>query len=91
MKHTQENSPSNSQQTTSWMPIGMCLGFSIGTAIGFLTDNISIGMCLGISIGMSVGVLIDHTHGKSSQTTDPTTDSVQTDVNNTTDNANPTE
>ena len=41
------------------MPIFMCLGLSIGMAIGVNFDNIAVGMCLGMSAGMGIGTLID--------------------------------
>ena len=44
---------------TYYMPICMCLGMSIGTAIGVATDNLSIYMPIGLSIGMCIGALID--------------------------------
>ena len=48
-----------SENQTYYMPIGMCLGISIGTAIGVATDNLSIYMPIGLSIGMCIGALID--------------------------------
>ena len=48
-----------SENQTNYMPIGMCLGISIGTAIGVATDNLSIYMPIGLSIGMCIGTLID--------------------------------
>ena len=44
---------------THYMPIGMCLGYAIGTAIGVATDNRAMCMCLGISFGLCIGSLID--------------------------------
>lgn len=39
------------------MPIGMCLGLSVGMCLGrFVYDNTSLGMCLGIAIGMMLGM-----------------------------------
>ena len=52
-----ENKKSENQ--TYYMPIFMCLGMSIGTAIGVATDNMSMCMCLGISFGMCIGSVID--------------------------------
>ena len=43
-----------------YMPIGMCLGLSIGVAIGAGMGIIPLGMCLGLSIGMCIGVAIDN-------------------------------
>ena len=48
-----------SENQTYYMPICMCLGISIGTAIGVATDNLSIYMPIGLSIGMCIGALID--------------------------------
>ena len=48
-----------SENQTHYMPIFMCLGMSIGTAIGAATDNMSMCMCLGISFGMCIGSVID--------------------------------
>ena len=49
----------NSENQTQYMPIFMCLGMSIGTAIGAATDNMSMCMCLGMSIGLCIGSAID--------------------------------
>ena len=43
-----------------WLPIGMCLGVSIGMAMGsLLFDNMSLGMCIGLALGVSAGSIID--------------------------------
>lgn len=42
-----------------YMPLGMCLGISVGMAIGAAMDNISIGMCMGLGIGMCFGSALD--------------------------------
>lgn len=42
-----------------YMPIFMCLGLSVGMAIGAASDNMPIGMCLGLSIGMCLGTALD--------------------------------
>lgn len=52
-----DNKKSDNQ--THYMPFGMCMGISIGTAIGVATDNLSIYMPIGLSIGMCIGALID--------------------------------
>ena len=44
---------------TLYMPICMCLGMSIGTAIGVATDHMSMWMCLGVSFGLCIGSAID--------------------------------
>ena len=44
---------------THYLPIGMCLGLSLGTALGVATDNLATYMPIGLSIGMALGALID--------------------------------
>lgn len=43
--------------SNSWMPIGMCLGISIGTAIGAATHNMGLWMPMGVSLGLCWGLL----------------------------------
>ncbi len=65
-----ENTESNTAEadkasnSIQYMPIGMCLGLSVGMAIGAAFDSIGIGMCLGVGIGMSLGVIIDANKNK---------------------------
>ena len=42
-----------------YLPICMCLGMSIGSALGVATDNLSLFMCIGMSIGVGLGAVID--------------------------------
>ena len=56
-----------SENQTYYMPIGMCLGMSVGTALGAATDNLALYMCIGLSVGMCIGVLIDAKNRKASQ------------------------
>ena len=42
----------NSENQTQYMPIGMCLGISIGTAIGVATDNLAI--CMTSVLGVKI-------------------------------------
>ena len=57
----------NSENEIQYMPIGMCLGLSIGTAIGAAIDNISIGMCMGLGIGLCFGSALDAAKRKKSE------------------------
>lgn len=41
------------------MPIFMCIGCSVGMAIGAAMDNIGIGMCIGVALGVCVGSILD--------------------------------
>ena len=55
-------------EQTHWMPFCMCIGLSIGLALGgLLFDNSSVGMCLGMSIGVAVGSALDSKNNKSTQ------------------------
>ena len=47
------------ENQSAYMLICMCLGMSIGTAIGVVTDNLYICMPIGMSIGLCIGSLID--------------------------------
>ena len=48
-----------SENQIQYLPICMCLGMSIGSAIGVATDNLSLFMCIGMSIGVGLGAVID--------------------------------
>ena len=48
-----------------YLPIFMCIGLSVGMAIGASLDRISIGMCIGMAIGVAVGALFDSNNRKS--------------------------
>ncbi len=56
----------DSQNQTTYMPIFMCLGISIGMAIGAPFDSIPIGMCIGVGAGTCIGGIIDHLNRKKS-------------------------
>ena len=53
-------SKKDSENKVQYLPIGMCLGLSIGMAIGASMDNIPIGMCFGMGIGMCFGSAMDN-------------------------------
>lgn len=59
LQGTEETPKENTESTTHWLPIGMCLGISIGMSIGVATDNVGVGMCLGVGIGSCLGALMD--------------------------------
>ena len=50
----------NSENQVQYLPIGMCLGLSIGMAVGAAMDNISVGMCMGLGIGLCFGSAMDN-------------------------------
>lgn len=54
-----------------YMPIYMCLGISVGMAIGVALDNIGVGMCLGAGIGVCIGSIIDANNNKKADDTKP--------------------
>jgi len=45
--------------TTNYLPIYMCLGISVGTALGVAADNLALYMPIGMSIGLCIGALLD--------------------------------
>lgn len=62
LKHNNMNI--NNENQIQYMPIFMCLGLSIGMAIGVAMDNIGVGMCLGVGIGTCLGTLMDYKNKK---------------------------
>ena len=42
-----------------YMPIFMCLGISIGLALGAANNNMPLFMCIGLSIGVGLGAVLD--------------------------------
>ena len=49
----------NSDNQIMGMPFFMCIGISVGTAIGAALDNIPVWMCIGLSIGVGLGSVLD--------------------------------
>ena len=49
----------DTQDKVQYLPIFMCLGLSVGMAIGAAVGNTSIGMCMGIAAGVGIGALLD--------------------------------
>ncbi len=49
----------NNNDQFPYLPIFMCIGVSIGVAIGAAMDNIGIGMCIGCSVGVGLGSALD--------------------------------
>ena len=52
------------------MPFFMCIGISVGTAIGAALDNIPVWMCIGLSIGVGLGTVLDAKNKKPSEDTE---------------------
>ena len=48
-----------SDHQAHYLPIGMCLGISIGTALGIAANNLPVYMAIGSSIGLCIGTLLD--------------------------------
>lgn len=59
---------------THYLPIYMCLGISVGTAIGASTGNLALYMPIGLSIGMCIGALMDAKNRKKSNNASPPDD-----------------
>ena len=48
-----------SDHQARYLPLGMCLGISIGTAIGVASNHLPVYMAVGLSIGLCIGSLLD--------------------------------
>ncbi|MBQ1551151.1 MAG: hypothetical protein IIZ67_03525 [Bacilli bacterium] len=57
MKKDNEKPKNTKKDKTYWIAIWMCIGISVGTAIGAATDNMSLWMPIGLSIGSCLGVV----------------------------------
>ena len=55
------------ENTTHYLPIFMCIGLSVGMAIGAGVDNIPIGMCIGMGIGVALGTALDSLNRKDAE------------------------
>lgn len=60
----------DNDQQMRYLPLGMCLGISIGMAIGAAMDNIPIGMCMGMGIGMCFGSALDNFNNSKKESPD---------------------
>ena len=60
-----------SDNQTSHISFGMCIGTSIGVAIGASTDNLGLWLPLGISLGICFGSLLDARNRKRTKDTPP--------------------
>ena len=45
-------------KAAAYLPIGMCLGMSIGMCFGVALDNIALGMCIGMGVGTCLGLAL---------------------------------
>ena len=63
----------NSENQVQYLPIGMCLGLSIGMAVGAAMDNISVGMCMGLGIGLCFGSTLDNANRAKNKDSDEKT------------------
>ena len=51
------------EKSNYWIAIGMCLGISIGTAIGAATNNMALCIPTGLSIGLCLGIALSNKDG----------------------------
>lgn len=58
-----------SDNQTSHISFGMCIGTSLGVAIGASTDNLGLWLPLGISLGICFGSLLDARNRKRTKDT----------------------
>ena len=52
-KDNKKDNKNDKNDKVQYLPIGMCLGLSIGAALG----NISMGICIGLAIGAGIDFL----------------------------------
>ena len=57
----------NSENNVPYLPVFMCLGLSVGVALGTAMDNLAMWMCFGLSIGVAVGTAMDQKKKKESE------------------------
>ena len=60
MKKEKRKQTQEKESNSYWLPIGMCIGISIGTAIGASTNNIGLWLPIGLSIGLCFGAAISN-------------------------------
>ncbi len=72
------NNKNDKNSTPLHMPIFMCIGISLGMAVGVAMKNIPVCMCVGLGFGLCVGSVLDMKNRKNTE--DITQDS--TDDNN---------
>ena len=54
-----ENKNKSDNNDGSYLSVGVCLGMSIGVALGVVMDNISMYLPIGMCVGMCIGILMD--------------------------------
>lgn len=59
MNQNEETNKKDTKDEGVNMPIFLCMGLSVGMAIGASVGNIPVGMCVGMGIGLLVGVFLD--------------------------------
>ena len=64
VKETKKDEIKEDETDNNWLPIGMCLGISIGTTIGAVTNNIGLWLPIGLCLGISLGVVFSNTKDK---------------------------
>lgn len=58
-KHPPNKPDDNEENSTLWLPIGLCMGTSLGLLFGTLLDNLTMGLCLGPGLGLLLGTVLD--------------------------------
>ena len=51
-------------ETISYLPLGMCIGLSIGMGLGAAMNNIPVFMSIGLSVGLGIGAAMDAANKK---------------------------
>lgn len=60
-KKNELNEDKNQKDDRSyWLPIGMCIGLSLGVTIGAATNNIGLWLPIGLCLGVSLGAVLSN-------------------------------
>ena len=51
-------------ETIPYLPLGMCIGLSIGVGLGAAMNNIPVFMSIGLSVGLGIGAAMDAANKK---------------------------
>ena len=54
------NDNNRKKNSSSCLPVGMCIGIAVGTAVGAATHNIGLWMPVGLAVGTGLGLVLGH-------------------------------
>ena len=73
------NNNKNTENKINYLPLCMCLGISLGTAIGAATGHLPLYMSIGMSIGVCIGAALDAKNRTESEEISETDDKEEND------------